>query len=342
MLRIELTAEDLARVRVSHSWGPLTEAILSLAVLEERPSALFDGWVRGLGDRIGRDARSLVGMVRPFAHVDFHTLAGQATSLEEGLDALFTAPEKYLRLELSPLFDGSIPIPPAARTWFRSVHDGDRRARSQLRTGLRAYAREAVVPHWDQLRSQADVDRALRGRIMLDAGVEGLLSTLHPSVRWHSPYLELQRPPRAEKVVKMAGRSLVLVPSVFCTSPMLYMPQVDPTAPGLLFYPVLREPADAQAVWTHNGSSRAALEALLGRTRAAALEAIADTCTTNELARRIGVSAPTASHHASVLRDAGLIGTRRTGTAVLHSITRRGAQLLEGAAAMNKTAEVRV
>jgi DNA-binding transcriptional ArsR family regulator len=41
------------------------------------------------------------------------------------------------------------------------------------------------------------------------------------------------------------------------------------------------------------------------------------------------VSPATASHHASVLRQARLISTRRNGSAVLHSITTRGATLLD-------------
>lgn len=67
---------------------------------------------------------------------------------------------------------------------------------------------------------------------------------------------------------------------------------------------------------------------LLGRTRADALDAIADTCTTTELAQRLGVSAPTVSHHVGVLRSAGLIASRRARNTVLHHVTSR-ANLLD-------------
>jgi DNA-binding transcriptional ArsR family regulator len=73
------------------------------------------------------------------------------------------------------------------------------------------------------------------------------------------------------------------------------------------------------------------LGGLLGDTRARALGEIAGAaCTTTELARRVGVSPATASHHASVLREAGLITSRRYGSTVLHRITARGAALLGG------------
>jgi Helix-turn-helix domain len=60
----------------------------------------------------------------------------------------------------------------------------------------------------------------------------------------------------------------------------------------------------------------------------AQLSAIAQGCTTTELADRVGISLAAASQHASVLRDAGLITTRRQGSAVLHVLTPLGAELL--------------
>lgn len=71
------------------------------------------------------------------------------------------------------------------------------------------------------------------------------------------------------------------------------------------------------------------LAALLGRTRAKALRAVAAGCTTTELARALGVAPPTASEHATVLRTARLISTRRHRNAVLHTLTPLGAALLD-------------
>ena len=89
----------------------------------------------------------------------------------------------------------------------------------------------------------------------------------------------------------------------------------------------------AKAFTAHAGTlaglSGAALAALVGRNRAAVLSAVADGCTTTELAGRVGISLAAASQHASVLRDAGLITSCRQGGAVLHALTPLGADLLQ-------------
>ena len=84
------------------------------------------------------------------------------------------------------------------------------------------------------------------------------------------------------------------------------------------------------AAWTSGETvaHRDGLALLLGRTRAQALAALAEPCTTGELARRIGVSPATVSHHTSVLRAAGLISSHRNGVKILHRLTPRGSALL--------------
>lgn len=69
----------------------------------------------------------------------------------------------------------------------------------------------------------------------------------------------------------------------------------------------------------------------MGQTRSAILHGIGVGCTTSELARRVDVSLASASQHATVLRDAGLLSTLRQGNAVLHTLTPLGAALLRGA-----------
>jgi hypothetical protein len=60
------------------------------------------------------------------------------------------------------------------------------------------------------------------------------------------------------------------------------------------------------------------------------LEVIADGCTTTELAQRCGVSLAGASRQAGILREAGLITTRRAGQAVRHDLTVLGRMVLDG------------
>jgi DNA-binding transcriptional ArsR family regulator len=128
----------------------------------------------------------------------------------------------------------------------------------------------------------------------------------------------------------LGGRGIVLVPSVLCpVGPVPFFPY-DGSGPAVLFYPVAGDAVSQAQLWqaaVPNGSS--ALATLLGRTRAAALEVIAGGCTTTELARRLGVSAANASQHASALRGAGLVTSRRDANRMLHTVTPLGARLLE-------------
>jgi DNA-binding transcriptional ArsR family regulator len=105
---------------------------------------------------------------------------------------------------------------------------------------------------------------------------------------------------------------------------------MDRSAAPRLILPAAHDLAIVSNLW--DGARRpagTALAALVGRTRAAVLYSVADGCTTTELARRAGISLPAASQHAAVLRNAGLITTRRAGSAVLHALTPLGAELLQ-------------
>ena len=104
------------------------------------------------------------------------------------------------------------------------------------------------------------------------------------------------------------------------------------TPPPIVFYPALRSVADAVRTLCSpdTESTDQALTELLGRTRAATLRATAGGCSTTELARRVGISPAGASQHATVLRKAGLIDTRRNGLSVVHDLTPTGRALLNG------------
>ncbi|MYV51324.1 winged helix-turn-helix domain-containing protein, partial [Streptomyces sp. SID3212] len=116
-----------------------------------------------------------------------------------------------------------------------------------------------------------------------------------------------------------------LVPSVFCwRTPVTF---IDDDLPPVLVYPVVQEPG----WWGDPGrrAGRGALAAMLGPTRAAALRVIEGGCSTGELARRIGVTPPTASQHAAVLREARLVVSTRRNNTVIHTLTPLGAALLK-------------
>ncbi|WP_329573485.1 ArsR/SmtB family transcription factor [Streptomyces sp. NBC_01361] len=69
----------------------------------------------------------------------------------------------------------------------------------------------------------------------------------------------------------------------------------------------------------------------IGPTRALALEALEHPRTTTQLARLLRPAASTASRHATVLREAGPVGSLRRGNTVLHRRTPLGGALMDGA-----------
>jgi DNA-binding transcriptional ArsR family regulator len=332
MPRVLLNAEDLARLTV-RPWGPFSEALLSLRQLQRpQKSGAFQAWRSNARRQLGHVVAPLLVIAPADAFVDLHTVVGAAASFDASMDQLERAKVAHLRSELEY-------IPPSshsgawARTWVRDLMGGDRRARRELVGLFRDYQRTAVGPHWGAISAHIEAERARRGRVMATDGVDGLLATLHPRIRWRPPFLDVDDGDgQPDRVVVLDGLSLVLVPSFFCDDhPHLLRSLDDETAPWLLMYPARRSIADAVPLLSPaTQPSHRALEELLGRTRANALEAIAATCSTTELARLLGVSPATASHHAGVLREARLIVTSRDGNAVLHRLTEIGVALLEG------------
>lgn len=229
-------------------------------------------------------------------------------------------PEVKPLLDLVSATQGEIPdflFPPV--TAFGDALDAIEEASrdDRLIRAIRAYHAAAVHPFWSVLTSSADTDRNTRARLLVDGGVDCLLATLHPTLVWQPPLLIKTGEPgcvscladAAKSPVRLDGRGLLLVPSA-STAAVAFgaLPGQTP----VLVYPVpeaVREPAPT------------ALAALLGTTRAAILLSLARPGTTSEIARRAGVSIASASEHASVLRNAGLVISVRLRNSVLHSRT---------------------
>ncbi|MGW5127967.1 ArsR/SmtB family transcription factor [Streptomyces sp. NPDC004069] len=320
VLRVHFTSEDLNRVRFAERPDPMWETVLSIHLLgNAHGRAVFDPWRTRVRARLGRTPAWPMRLLRHLAppvgdFPDFLTPPQASQGMEAGIDAILSTPRRRLRRELQVL--------PTAPSWSRPLADGSLETLAALGQALRTYHRSAIAPYWPRIQALVDAERAKRARSVLDRGGEGLLSCLGPTMRWRPPVLEVDYP--VEHDIRLAGRGLVLVPSVFCWR--LPVTLIDPSLPPVLVYPLSRGPG----WWAAPGHTRRRnLGNLLGPTRAACLHAIEDGCTTGELARRLGVAPPTASEHATVLREAGLSTSTRTGNAVLHTLTPLGAALLD-------------
>ncbi|MGY3056647.1 DNA-binding MarR family transcriptional regulator [Streptomyces sp. TE3672] len=335
MLRIHFTGEDLAKTRLVATWGPLAETCFSLMTLQHHNArAMFGGW----GQRVHRESAVLAHPASALfrdAVLDLFTVTGPAATLDEGLEALRAARQGHLQAEINGAIESRALYSSCSTPWTGALWGDPARSRAdrqELVNFLEEYHRVAVAPHWSLMQSRFHAEQISHARILAEGGVEAMLAGLPPGFRWRSPVLEIGRGPLTGDI-KLAGRGLTLVPSAFCqTRPITYSSATDDQAPLLLFIPLIRTISDAATMLTtpDRGSARA-LETLLGRTRAHALEAISQgPCTTSQLARRLSTSLSTASDHATVLREAKLITTTRHGSAVIHTLTAVGASLLNG------------
>ncbi|MFF4606257.1 ArsR/SmtB family transcription factor [Streptomyces sp. NPDC001339] len=250
---------------------------------------------------------------------DFLTPAEGLLGMADALGALRETPAVRLHEELSRLSAAARPLP----SWIRAMADGDTRSLGRLAGVLQRYYEVAVAPYWSRVQGRIEADRAARGRALLDGGADRLLASLPPMMRWRPPVLEADYP--VDRDLHLGGRGLLLLPSYFCrrTPVTFHNPDLTP----VLVYPVEHQ---APRLTPHTAPERC-LGRLVGQTRSAILQGIGVGCTTSELARRADVSLASASQHATVLRDAGLLTTLRQGNAVLHTLTPLGAALLRGA-----------
>ncbi|WEH33269.1 helix-turn-helix domain-containing protein [Streptomyces sp. AM 4-1-1] len=345
MLRIHFTGVDLSKVRMAARPDALWETILSFHRLRDRrASTVFGDWRTETRPRLNGETRLLAAIVPQRGYFpDFLTPTqgnGEPFGLDAGMEALRDTPPERLHRELSLVASGR---PQQTRLGGlggnRSAHGTAVRERpphprlealtegrveplGRLIGALRGYHRAAVEPYWPHIQASVEADRAVRGRALLDGGADELLGTLPPMMRWRAPVLEADYP--VDRELRLDGRGLLLQPSFFCRgTPVVYR---DPHLPPVLVYPV-----------THPGAPTFAepgpwLGRLVGHTRSAVLRSIGDGCTTSELARRAGVSLASASQHACVLREAGLVHTLRHGSSVLHTLTPLGGSLLRGGA----------
>ncbi|MFE6846304.1 helix-turn-helix domain-containing protein [Streptomyces sp. NPDC057686] len=347
MLRIHFTGVDLARVRMAGRPDALWETILSFHRLRDRRDArLFGEWRTETRSRLNSETRLLGALIPSRGYFpDFLTPVEGQYGWDVGLDALRGIRPERMRRELTLLGAGTgvgaaFGMPSAVSGGtdasvprrLRDFMDGGTKHLPRLLGELRGYHRAAVEPYWTHIQAQIEAERAARGRALLDGGADELLASLPPMLRWRAPVLECDYP--VDRDVRLRGRGLLLQPSFFCRKTAVTLH--DPELPPVLVYPAAAQlasaPTGGESIRPLEEQRQRTLGKLVGHTRSVVLRAIGDGATTSELARRAGVSLASASQHACVMREAGLVTTLRRGNAVLHTVTPLGAALLKGGA----------
>jgi DNA-binding transcriptional ArsR family regulator len=326
VLRIHFTVEDMARVVLTLGGDrPLTDVVSSVFVLQSSDQvALVHGWRRRARRMVQPTMMPLLKLLTPPPAAPPSWLARCESTLDEALAEAFSPAGRH---QMTAWVRQWRPPTPANQLLARA----DREAVAALTNAIRVYYRAMILPYQAQIRATAAAEHAARSAVMAAEGVEGLLATLEPGASWESPVLTVSRHVGGGDF-HLSGRRLVLSPGFFdAAGPCSGSAPPGNAEPCRAWYPPrLRHGVFTEATVDHDGAFTS-LAALLGHNRGSVLEAIAayPGCTTSELARRVGIAASRASEHATVLRNAGLVGTTRDGQKVRHSTTALGQGLLD-------------
>jgi hypothetical protein len=323
--RIHFTDDDLERIQVRPTLGPLAETVKAMSLLRcpQQPRAPYRQWRGQVKDRLTPQMTALTALL-PLGSkgVDLPMLIGTAATIEQGVQNLLAVPREQLLVEME-FTDREAKLPAAA---WAVAETGQ--ARLQLAAATVAAHRALIEPFWTRIHACLHAEHVAQLRTLAAGGPDRLLASLQSQwVRWRPPVLEVLV--LTDYDITLNGRGIALLPSVFVGQlPSLHLVPGDPTAMPWLILPPTGNRMEQRQLWGDPRPRGAALAALVGRNRAAALRTIAEGCSTTELADRVGISLAAASQHASVLREAGLITTHRQGSAVLHVLTPLGVELL--------------
>lgn len=288
-MRIHFTVEDLSRLRMLASLGPVAESVFALDMFGRHGTAHFQNWRKEVRTRLGER----VGEVEQWASA--------------------VAPAERSSWLLGCSSESAMAEDAARQGEAKAVFE---------------FCRVAVLPYWERVRGHLTLVRDAWGRIEIANGVHGLLANLHPQVTWNPPVLEVPGEPDRDVHLDGRGFVLALSLFLRGKSCMLIDSERETGLPGLIVsVPV--DASVATGLWGTSPSGDQALSALVGHTRAAALRALIEGRTTGELSERLGISLAGASKHAKVLRKAGLVTTSRDRNTALHTLTPLGFALLE-------------
>ncbi|CAM5330646.1 ArsR family transcriptional regulator OS=Streptomyces alboniger OX=132473 GN=CP975_34895 PE=4 SV=1 [Streptomyces alboniger] len=326
VLRIHFTGRDLASICLAQRPDPLWEIVCSLCRLQTREGAVtFGPWRTAARDRARRSEpvraavtalRTLVPRAAYFPDFLTPSVGNKPCDLASGIDRVLMTPRHRLRHELSLLAAGG--GKPQSGT---ELARGDITALTELGDNLRTYHQQLIAPLWNRIGAAVAADTALRTRALADGGIRALFGSLRPMAVWEPPVLTVDYP--IDRDLFLYGRGLLLVPSYFCWKRPITLAE-DHLQP-VLIYPVAKPPASSVA-------SRASLTRLLGSARAALLHGLAARAcaSTSEVADATGLSLPSVSQQLAILRDGGLVASRRDGKRVLHAVTPLGRRVLNG------------
>ncbi len=335
-LRIEVRRDDLTMSRFALS--PLWELMHALRLLSgatpRQGGTVLRPWLARTRERYRALAREtdleVVLALQPAGYgADFLSPvpADLSTTIDDLLSQVRSTPVSQAHREVAE----ALRRQPAADPRVRRILTSDRVA-DYAADVLSAAWQALLEPEWPVLRAILERDVVYRAGQLASRGWAAALTGLDPSLRWRQGRIELGRWPQDEDA-ELGGRGLLFVPSVFIW-PRLAI-TLDPPWPPALVYPA----RGVAALWqrpARPGRPRpgAALDRLLGPSRAAILLALEQPASTTQLAASLGQSLGATGDHLAVLRAGGLLTRARSGRSVLYRRTPVGDALVAAADAV--------
>jgi DNA-binding transcriptional ArsR family regulator len=309
MLKVHFGVPDWGRIRLADHPVQVLEIVLMLSELRNRRHGNGNDW------------RTLVRSAFP-ASAQPLLLLVPACDNKHYPDAL------HPTLNTPPVMHAEAPCrmrKPGSETatmWLRQRVEADPAALRTLDRAMRDFQMTCLAPLWSSVLTMFDNDIAERAEIISRHGLTRMLNTLSPSLRLNGDVLEI--PSAREEQVDLNNNGLILMPSAFWTG----QPLITGDPQRVLVYPASHELAN-EFDTTKDNRTCDALSAVLGPTRARVLRALREPHTTSSLAKSTRISRSSASEHATALREAGMITSRRQGRGMHHSLTAVGRSLLE-------------
>ncbi|GGW20275.1 ArsR family transcriptional regulator [Streptomyces capoamus] len=257
----------------------------------------FDAELTAAGRALAHGGRSRLPLAQLYSR-------GTSPDLTEGVDHVY----------LSHLFARRRPTP-----FTKALAEGDERAYSVLATSVDRLRSTAVDPHRSGISSAVAARAADLSPRYVASGASAMLHRLGHDIRFRPGVVEV--PTAFEGDLELGIRSLRIQPVALNRQVTL----AEPTSDSL----TIRIPAGNPP--RLEPEHKAALRSLLGEGRAEVLAVIVTSgdATGRQLARQLGVSDAAVSRYTTVLRQAGLIQTRRIGQAVKHIATPLGHHLAQ-------------
>jgi DNA-binding transcriptional ArsR family regulator len=318
VLRFEVSADDLLHSRFGLS--PLFELAGLLRMLsgldQQRLPRAWAARVTPAYRRLRRETAldAVLALHSRTGGADFIAPppAGLAQTWEDDLAAVRSTTVSHARREIRQCL-AARPVDDRTRDLLRG-----RGVVERLASALEAAWHALLAPDWPQLRAICERDVVHRAGRLGAGGWAAALDGLHRRLRWRDGGIEVLRIAPA-RTVRLAGRGLLLVPSVFVW-PRLAV-HVDRPWPAALIYPA----RGVGALWeSPEAGEPGALTDLLGRSRARLLVALHEPASTSQLARSLGFAVGAVGDHLGILRRAGLVDRARAGRCVLYRRTPLG------------------